>query len=267
MRIPLFQVDAFTSEIFGGNPAAVCPLTGWLPDHTLQAIARENNLSETAFFVRDGDRYQLRWFTPEVEVDLCGHGTLASAAVLFGRLRPELSAVTFTSQSGPLVVLREGDLLVLDFPSRPPRSIDIDEKVVAALGARPIELHSSRDLLAVFAREEDVRALRPSFDRMLALGTRAVIVTAPGDQVDFVSRFFAPGGGIMEDPVTGSAHCTLIPYWKAKLGRGRLHARQISARGGELFCEERGERVRIGGHAAFFMEGQITLPDDRGAVR
>jgi PhzF family phenazine biosynthesis protein len=261
IRIPLYQVDAFASEVFSGNPAAVCPLDRWLPDSTMQAIARENNLSETAFFVRDGSNYQLRWFTPEVEIDLCGHATLAAAAVIFDRLRPELASVTFSSRSGALHVTREQDRLALDFPSRPPEPTAISAALVAALGAQPVEVHRSRDLLAVFASEREVRALRPSFDRFQALDAFGVIATAKGDNVDFVSRYFAPGAGVFEDPVTGSAHCTLIPYCAQRLQKTVLLARQVSARGGELFCEDRGERVSIAGRVAYYLEGAITVPE------
>lgn len=269
MRIPLYQVDAFTGEVFRGNPAAVCPLERWLEPRIMQAIAEENHLSETAFLVRAepaaagtpaGGDYHIRWFTPEAEVDLCGHATLASAHVVFRWLEPARTSVSFQSRSGPLVVERAGDLLAMEFPSRPPGACDAPVGLAAALGGTPQETLMSRDLLAVYPREEDVRALRPDFERIRALGAHGVIVTAPGSDCDFVSRFFAPLLGVPEDPVTGSAHCTLIPYWARRLGKRTLHARQVSARGGELFCEDLGERVIIAGRAAPYLQGTIEIP-------
>jgi PhzF family phenazine biosynthesis protein len=260
MRLPLYQVDAFASRVFSGNPAAVCPLPAWLPDTTLQAVAAENNLSETAFFVGASGRYHIRWFTPAQEVDLCGHATLASAEVILGTLEPGRAEVIFDSASGPLRVGREGERLVLDFPARPPVRFDVTEELVQALGARPQEAWKARDLMAVFAAEPDVRHLAPDTERVAALDAFAVIVTAPGRESDFVSRFFAPAKGVPEDPVTGSAHCTLVPYWAERLGKTRLHALQVSARGGELFCELRGDRVLIGGRAARYLEGTIEVP-------
>lgn len=260
MRLPIFQVDAFTRRAFGGNPAAVCPLPDWLDDDVLQAIATENNLSETAFFVREGGDYAIRWFTPAVEVDLCGHATLASAEVVFTTLEPERHSVRFNSRSGPLDVTHEGDLLVLDFPARPPRPCAPPPGLAEALGAAPREVCRARDLLAVFDSEDAVRALRPDLSALARLETFAVCVTAPGHHCDFVSRFFAPSQGVPEDPVTGSSHCTLVPYWAARLGRERLFARQVSARAGELHCELRGGRVRLGGHAVRYLEGFIEIP-------
>ncbi len=269
MRLPLYQVDAFTGRLFGGNPAAVCPLERWLDDRVMQAIAAENNLSETAFFVpaaaagagEAAADYDIRWFTPAVEIDLAGHPTLATAFVVFHRLDPARARVTFRSKSGPLVVVRDGDRLAMDFPSRPPRTCEPPARLAEALRAAPLATFLSRDLLAVFAGERDVRALRPDFARMKALGLHGVCVTAPGEDCDFVSRFFAPALGVDEDPVTGSTHCMLVPYWAERLGRRRLHARQVSARGGELFCEDRGERVVLAGHAVPYLEGVIELPE------
>jgi PhzF family phenazine biosynthesis protein len=259
VRLPLFQVDAFSSRVFGGNPAAVCPLDAWLPDAELQAIALENNLSETAFFVREAGGLRLRWFTPTQEVDLCGHATLAAAWVLFHRLEAGLERVEFASRSGPLVVTKEADgWLAMDFPSRPPTPCPVPAGLVEALGAAPRETLASRDLVAVFDSEEQVRALRPDLARLATLDTFAVVPTAPGKDVDFVSRFFAPRAGVPEDPVTGSAHCSLVPYWAKRLGKSALSARQVSARGGELRCEERGSRVRIAGQAALYLEGFIS---------
>jgi predicted PhzF superfamily epimerase YddE/YHI9 len=258
MTIPIFQVDAFTSVPLKGNPAAVCPLVDWLPDATMQAIAAENNLSETAFFVGDQGRYKLRWFTPAVEIDLCGHATLASAFVIMERIERGLEQVEFETRSGRLGVSRRAGWLYLDFPSRPPELQADVPGLSAALGAQPQTVGLARDILAVFEREDQVRALRPERAGMLGLA-RAVIASAPGDDCDFVSRFFAPTHGIDEDPVTGSSHCTLIPYWSRRLAKPKLYARQVSARGGELRCEDLGGRVLIGGQAAHYMEGTIQL--------
>jgi len=259
MRIPLYQIDAFTSRVFSGNPAAVCPLERWLEDPTLQSIAAENNLSETAFLVPAGREYEIRWFTPTTEVDLCGHATLASGWVVLDRLEPARNEVTFRSKSGPLTVTRDADLLALDFPARPPSPTEVSEELASALGCRPHEAGAARDLMAVYGSEEEVRSLRPDIDRLPALPAFAVVVTAPGREADFVSRFFAPRQGVAEDPVTGSAHCTLVPYWARRLGRPRLRALQVSARGGELLCEDRGERVRIAGRAVKYLEGTIEV--------
>ncbi len=261
MKLPLYWIDAFTDKVFRGNPAAVVPLESWLPGHVMQHIAFENGLAESAFFVRTGpDRFHLRWFTPTVEMDLCGHATLASAFALFTQLSQPGDCVTFDSRSGPLVVLRQGgDLLELDFPSRPARPTGASDELVRALGAAPEQVAFARDTLCVFAHEEDVRALRPDFTAIARLDTFAVIATAPGQDCDFVSRFFAPRAGVNEDPVTGSAHCTLVPYWAGRLGKTRLHARQASARGGELFCVMRGDRVGLAGHAVLYLRGEIDI--------
>jgi PhzF family phenazine biosynthesis protein len=260
MRTRLFQVDAFADRLFAGNPAAVVPLDRWLDDATLLAIARENNLSETAFFVPEADRFRLRWFTPEVEVDLCGHATLAAAFVLLSRLEPGLEVARFSSKSGELSVRRDGDRLVLDFPSRPPAPCSVPEGLYEAIGRVPVAIAKGlRDHLLVFDREDDVRSLSPDFARLSRVDHEAVIATAPGTDVDFVSRFFAPRCGIDEDPVTGSAHCTLAPYWATRLGKPRLTARQLSRRGGELTCEVDGDRVLIGGRAVLYLEGFVEL--------
>jgi PhzF family phenazine biosynthesis protein len=261
MHIPLYQIDAFADGPFTGNPAAVCPLDAWLPAATMQAIAAENNLSETAFFVPEGDGYRLRWFTPSIEVDLCGHATLASAFVVFRYLMPGRERVTFqTEKAGELTVGRDGEALVLDFPSRPPRSCPMSEAVAAALGKAPAALLASRDYLAVYEREDEIAKLTPDFAALAALNRFAVIVTAPGRQgIDFVSRFFAPAHGVPEDPVTGSAHCTLIPYWAERLGKTRLEARQLSRRGGRLSCGLQQDRVTIAGRAVLYLEGTITI--------
>jgi PhzF family phenazine biosynthesis protein len=262
MKLPLYQVDAFASRPFAGNPAAVVPLPRFLDDGLLQAIAAENNLSETAYIVGGRGAYEIRWMTPATEVDLCGHATLASAWVVFEKLEPGRREVTFSSKSGPLQVSREGDSLALDFPSRPAEPAEgAKDALGAALGRVPRESWaSSRDYMAVFDSEEEVRGLRPDMARTAALDGHAVIATAPGREVDFVSRFFAPAFGIAEDPVTGSAHCTLVPYWAKRLGKSRLSAWQVSARGGELVCEDHGTRVSIGGRVAPYLEGAIEVP-------
>jgi PhzF family phenazine biosynthesis protein len=259
MRVPIYQIDAFTGHVFGGNPAAVCPLDGWLDDLTLQAIAAENNLSETAFLVRMGDGYELRWFTPLVEVPLCGHATLAAAYVVFQYLQPEWTAVTFRTQSGSLPVCQEGDLLTLDFPLLAPEECSPPPALAEALRVEPSEVLLSTFYLAVLESEEQVRSLAPDMELLKREIGKGVIVTARGREADFVSRFFAPSVGITEDPVTGSAHCTLAPYWAAKLGKRRLHALQVSRRGGELFCGLHGDRVLISGRAAPYLEGLIYV--------
>jgi PhzF family phenazine biosynthesis protein len=261
MKLPLYQVDAFASRPFAGNPAAVVPLPRWVDDALLQAIATENNLSETAFLVGGAGRYEIRWMTPATEVDLCGHATLASAWVVFDKLEPGRAEVTFSSKSGPLRVTRDGATLFLDFPSRAPQPAEGSrEALAAALGRSPRESWAAaRDYMAVFDTEDEVLGLAPDRTRLLALDRGAVIATAPGRAVDFVSRFFAPAYGILEDPVTGSAHCTLVPFWAKRLGKARLVARQVSARGGDLVCEDRGERVSIGGSAAPYLEGTIEV--------
>jgi predicted PhzF superfamily epimerase YddE/YHI9 len=260
MRIPIYQVDAFTRRPFAGNPAAICPLERWLPDAALQAIATENNLSETAYYIPDGAGYHLRWFTPAVEVELCGHATLATAHVIWA-IRHESSTprLHFKSRGGELAVDRDGNLYALDFPALHPAECLADPGLFAALGARPKLVLGARDYLCVFDSEDDVRALAPSMEKLAALDRFAVIATAPGRDCDFVSRFFAPAQGVPEDPVTGSAHCTLIPYWSQRLGKKKLFARQVSRRGGEIWCEDRGERVRIAGHAVMVLEGQIDV--------
>ena len=259
MKLPLYQVDAFTGRLFGGNPAAVVLLEDWLPDETLAAISAENNLAETAFVIPRTGVVPLRWFTPAVEVDLCGHATLASAHVLLRHHFPQREMAVFSTRSGNLSVTRDGDLLNMNFPSRPGKPVEISDALESALGARPREAHLARDLMVVFKSEAEVRSLRPDFQRIAALDAFAVIATAPGDEADFVSRFFAPRAGIPEDPVTGSAHCTLVPYWSARIGKARLHARQLSARGGELYCEHRGDRVVIGGRTVEYLRGEISL--------
>jgi len=259
MKIPLYQIDAFTDKVFSGNPAAVCPLVKWLDDAVLQAIAAENNLSETAFLVERGQGYDLRWFTPTFEIDLCGHATLASAELVFSRLHPDWTKVDFETRSGRLTVKRQGELLAMDFPSRPPQACRPPDILIEGLGLEPLEVLASRDYLAVYGTEEDVAGLKPDMARLAKIDLLGVCVTAPGREVDFVSRFFAPKAGVDEDPVTGSAHCNLVPYWSKRLGKVELRARQISSRGGELFCRLEGDRVVMAGQAASYLEGTISL--------
>lgn len=264
MTFPIYQVDAFSARPFAGNPAAVCPLREWLPAETMQAIAAENNLAETAFFVpRQGHEYEIRWFTPAVEVELCGHATLASAHVLHQHLGFQGPEIVFHSQSGPLRVLRETDgRLTLDFPSRPPQPLTGHPDGLAdGLRATPLQVLAGPDLIAVFNSEAEVRSLRPDQARLAQVEYRGIIATAPAadSETDFVSRFFGPRVGVPEDPVTGSAHTTLIPYWAARLGKNTLKARQVSARGGELWCELLGERVHISGYAVTYLRGEIEV--------
>jgi PhzF family phenazine biosynthesis protein len=259
MNLTIYQVDAFTKEAFKGNPAAVCPLESWISDDMMQKIALENNLSETAFFVKKGDLYELRWFTPTFEIDLCGHATLATAFVIFNELSSDEKVLKFETMSGMLSVEKEDDLLILDFPSRPPVACEIPEGMIECIGKYPEEILKSRDYFLVFETEQDVLDIQPNFTELLKLPTTAIIVTAKGTDADFVSRCFAPEVGVFEDPVTGSAHCNLIPYWAEKLGKEKFFARQVSARGGELFCELKGDRVKIGGNAVLFMKGEIFV--------
>jgi PhzF family phenazine biosynthesis protein len=263
MKLPIFQIDAFTEKVFRGNPACVCPLERWPRDLLMQAIAAENNVPETAFFLGQNGRYKLRWFTPLQEVDLCGHATLAAAWVVFNVMEKKSEHVTFTSKSGPLRVSRtRKDVYALDFPARPGERIDPPAELVGALGIEPKEVWAARDYMAVYETEEQVRALRPDIGRLRAMkdDKLGVIVTAPGEKSDFVSRFFAPKAGIPEDPVTGSAHCTLIPYWAERLGKDQLYALQVSRRQGELFCMPRGERVAIAGRCVLYMKGAVQVP-------
>ena len=260
MSIPIYQVDAFASRLFGGNPAAICPLETWLSAETMQSIAAENNLAETAFIVESNAGYDLRWFTPTIEVDLCGHATLAAGYVVFHHLKPDLDSVSFETMSGTLTVTRDGDQLSMDLPCHTPKPVSIWNSLSEALGKTPSEVHMSRDILAVYDDEASIRSLSPDQAKLAAIEEGlGVIVTAKGDEVDFVSRYFAPKLGIPEDPVTGSAHCTLVPFWSERLGRSQLLAQQLSARGGELRCEYRGERVKMSGHCALFLTGTINL--------
>ena len=264
MNIPIFQVDAFASRVFAGNPAAVCVLDKWLDDHLLQNIAAENNLSETAFIVKNEDTFELRWFTPTIEVILCGHATLATAFVLFNFYHHPDNTVHFqTRHRGLLSVSRQGDLLEMDFPAIPIFSQSPPRGLVRALEVEPLEIYGSdEDMLVVLDSEQVVGRVSPDFALLGQVDCRGVIITAQGEKCDFVSRFFGPRVGINEDPVTGSAHCVLIPYWAEKLNKTSLHALQISNRRGELFCQHKGQRVQISGRAALYLRGEIFLPDN-----
>jgi len=260
MNLAIYQIDAFTSHVFGGNPAAVCPLASWLPDAQLQAIAAENNLAETAFFAPRGREFDIRWFTPAVEVDLCGHATLATAHLILNELGHPDNFVHFHSRSGLLKVHRRDHLLELDFPSTPPAPTPVPERLIEALGLAPREvLRSKFDYLCVYADQAEVMSLSPDFGVMKKVPTRGIIATAAGTNCAFVSRFFAPLAGIDEDPVTGSAHCALVPYWAAVLGKHKLHARQVSKRGGELWCDLAGDRVKMAGQSVLYLRGEITI--------
>ena len=264
MRLKLFQVDAFTDRLFKGNPAAVVPLAEWPETKLLQQIAAENNLSETAFFVKRSDIFELRWFTPTVEIDLCGHATLAAAWVLQTELGESANPLRFSTRSGELRVSASGEFLTLDFPSRTPISCAAPEALAAALGLTrgevlAAEVLEAEDLIVVLKCESDVKRITPNFTAMRELPLRGVVVTAPGDAVDFVSRWFGPKVGVDEDPVTGSAHTSLTPYWAARTGKARLDARQISDRGGSLVCELVGDRVRLSGAAVTYLRGEITV--------
>lgn len=267
MKLPLYWIDAFTDRVFAGNPAAVVPLDAWPEPALMQRIAFETGLAETAFFVRTGaHRFHLRWFTPELEMDLCGHATLATAFAIFHHLGQSGDRITFDTLSGPLTVTRRTDgRLELDFPSRPPSPVlpaDIPPPLLPGLGGPPPAwIGKSRDYFCVYPTAAEVRALRPDFALLNRIDVIGIIVTAPGDSdgVDFVSRFFAPNCGVPEDPVTGSSHCTLVPYWAARLAKTKLSARQISARGGDLLCELAGDRVKMAGHAVLYLRGEISL--------
>jgi predicted PhzF superfamily epimerase YddE/YHI9 len=262
MPLPIFHVDAFTSRPFAGNPAAVCPLNTWLDDSRLQAVASENNLSETAFFIPRGEHYELRWFTPRCEVKLCGHATLASAFVVLQILETQRDSVCFkTRLSGALTVRRDGDLLAMDFPSLAPWACpDPPPALMEGLGKAPATVVQIEDnFFAVYEHAEDVSRLRPDLQLLEKLHPAGVAVTAPGVDSDFVSRFFVPSYGIPEDPVTGSTHCSLAPYWAERLGKRHLHARQVSERGGELWCEVQEERVILKGSAVLTLRGELLI--------
>ena len=261
MKLQIFQADAFTDQLFGGNPAAVVPLTEWLPAPLMQKIAIENNLAETAFFIPQGEDFELRWFTPELEIDLCGHATLATAHILFTELGYTRDAIHFhTLKAGTLSVTRTDNLYTLNFPSRPASNCNEPEGLLIAIGGKtPTEILSSRDIMLVYENEAEVLALKPNFAALAKIDVMGVIATAKGNNCDFVSRFFIPAAGINEDPVTGSAHCNLIPYWAEKLGKNKLHAFQVSERRGELWCELKGDRVLMSGKAITYLKGEIYI--------
>lgn len=262
MKIPVYQVDAFASKVFEGNPAAICPLETWLDAKQMQQIAMENNLAETAYFVGSNGNYHIRWFTPELEIDLCGHATLASAYVIFEILKDQSKEINFTTgKAGILKVYRQDGLIVLDFPSRPAVPAPIPQDLFNGLGITgAVEVLKSRDYVVVVDDESIVRTIKPDFNTLNKVAdTKGIMVTARGKDVDFISRFFAPQAGINEDPVTGSAHCNLVPYWAAKLGKNKMKAYQASSRGGVLHCELKGDRVLMGGTAVLFLQGEIYL--------
>ena len=265
MKYDIYQIDAFASRPFTGNPAAVVPLTEWLPDEVMLNIAMENNLAETAYFVPNGEGYDLRWFTPTVEMDLCGHATLASAYLIFEILGTDKTLLRFQTRSGELTVEKQDGRYVLDFPSRPGAEAEAPDGLIEAIGATPKEIYKSRDYMLVYESEADVLAIKPDFNSLMKIDAHAVIVTAPGDSSDFVSRFFAPEVGVPEDPVTGSAHCTLIPYWAERLGKNDLFARQVSQRGGEIYCQLIGDRVKMAGDAVLYLKGEIYLEAEQAA--
>ena len=260
MILPIYQVDAFTSKIFSGNPAAVVPLEKWIDDSAMQNIAAENNLAETAFFVKENEAYHIRWMTPTVEVPLCGHATLASAYVIFNFIEKDETKIKFLSKSGELFVERDGEMLSLNFPSNKPHETEIPKEIFECFGKEPVEILSNGFfLLVVFDSEDFIKNYQPKIDLLKKIHPDAVIVTAKGNNVDFVSRMFAPNSGIDEDPVTGSAHMVLTPYWSEKLGKKKLNARQISKRGGDLLCEDLGSRIKISGKAVLYLTGNIYL--------
>ncbi|HEY9167098.1 MAG TPA: PhzF family phenazine biosynthesis protein [Candidatus Kryptonia bacterium] len=259
MKIPMFQIDAFTNKRFHGNPAAVCVLEEWLSDEIMQNIAAENNLAETAFVVARNNVFDLRWFTPAIEIDLCGHATLATAYAYKEHLAYSPDEISFRTKSGLLKVLFAGDMMSMIFPRRPGEICPAPDNLKEALGAQPREVLKARDLMVVLTNEDEVRHLKPNIDKIKSYDCIGVIVTAKGNEVDFVSRFFAPKVGIAEDPVTGSSHSTLIPYWSQKLRKSKMTARQLSARGGELFCEDLEDKVKISGRAVTYFVGEIEV--------
>lgn len=255
----IFQVDAFASKVFSGNPAAVIPLEGWIDERAMQSIAMENNLSETVFFTLKGNKGEIRWFSPSSEIDLCGHATLAAAFVAFEKLGIDGSTVQFTSKSGPLTVTRNNSRYTLDFPTRKGAAIPITSDMKKAFGVSPIAAYQSRDLVLEFGSEEEILRATPNFELLSTFEGLGVVITAPGNSTDFVSRAFFPKVGVPEDPVTGSSHCTLTHLWAEKLGKNNLTAKQLSARGGELYCRVEGSRTYIEGEARLFLEGDIFI--------
>ena len=263
MKLKIYQVDAFTDKIFGGNPAAVCPLEEWIDASKMQNIAEENNLAETAFFVKkEKGIYEIRWFMPHDEIDLCGHATLASAFVIFKYLDADLERIYFESQSGVLTAQKKKDgTIMLDFPSRPPKDIEIPKAVFQAFNHRPTHAAVSRDIILLFNNEEEIKSLEYNLQPLKQLPYLCIIATAKGNEVDFVSRVFDANCTMPEDPVTGSAHCSLIPYWQKKLNKNEFHAKQLSERGGDLICSINEDRVYIAGNSVLYMEGVINIPD------
>lgn len=260
MELTIYQVDAFTEKAFSGNPAAVVPLENWLPDETMQNIALENNLSETAFFIPTNSGFYIRWFTPAAEVDLCGHATLATAHVLFTHLNYTAETIRFDSRSGELIVRKEKNTIILDFPVSEIKEIAMPNNLVDAFNFKALKSFGGRDdIMLVFENEDQIRLLEPDFNKIIKLKTRGIICTAPSENVDFVSRFFAPAVGVPEDPVTGSAHTMLIPFWSKKLGKQKLMAKQISKRGGTIYCQNKLTRVEIGGKAITYLIGKIYI--------
>lgn len=260
MKIPYWHIDAFTSIPHHGNPAGVCFLDKWLDEEVMQNIAFENNLSETAFIVKTASAYQIKWFTPTSEINLCGHATLASGFVVLNFIEQKIKKVLFNSPKyGELSVEKENGLFLLNFPAIPPQKCETPANIIKAFGKEPVETLVADDYLVVLDKEEDIKLLNPDFDLLKQLDARGVIVTAQGNNCDFVSRFFGPKFGIDEDPVTGSAHCSLIPYWKVKLQKDKFHAVQLSKRGGELFCKDHNDRVTIAGNAVCYLNGTITI--------
>ncbi|MCW8900169.1 MAG: PhzF family phenazine biosynthesis protein [Gammaproteobacteria bacterium] len=259
MKLPIYQVDAFASKAFTGNPAAICPLQDWLTDEVMQSIAEENNLSETAFFVATEKGFHIRWFTPTTEVELCGHATLAAAFVIFNELNYQGNSISFESKSGLLTVVQKESLLVMDFPAQPATACDLPAAIKLAFDIEPSECLQSQDYILVFDHEAEVLNARPKLEHLKNIELRGVIITAKSSHYDFVSRFFAPKYGINEDPVTGSAYTQLTPYWEKKLGKKSFHAKQLSSRGGEVYCEALGERVSIAGTAIKYLQGEITI--------
>jgi PhzF family phenazine biosynthesis protein len=257
--IPIFQLDAFTDKPFGGNPAAVCPLQEWLPDDVMQSIALENNVSDTAFYVPEGDGFLLRWFTPKIEVDLCGHATLATAWLILNELEPDRASVAFETRSGTLTVSRDGDLLAMDFPVMVAEERPAPAGLAEAIGIEPVKFLKAVMNMAVLENEAVVRAVNPDFGYIKNMDGMGLIITALGDQSDCASRYFAPHAGIDEDPVTGSAHCTIVPYWSGVLGKAQIHARQVSARSGDLYCLLEGDRVVLTGKARTVIKGTFTI--------
>jgi len=262
MIVDIFQIDAFTNKLFGGNPAAVCPLQDWLPDAILLNIAKENNLAETAYFIhKHNNVFHLRWFTPEIEIDLCGHATLASAYVILNCLDYDFDVIIFQTMSGELTVSRSAEFLEMDFPSRPPQDSELPEIIRKSLSKQPTNIYKARDYVLLYDSENDIKDLKVSASilEQINLDPGGIIVTAKGDHSDFVSRFFTPGAAVFEDPVTGSAHCTLVPFWAERLEKNELHAFQISDRKGELFCKLVKDRVIIRGNAVKYLQGTIEI--------